>query len=112
MILKEEYFAYISGTKFDKGYRYKITGDTNCGRDKFKYLSILLRNKSVIHLGCTDHIDCIDQKIQENIWLHKIITDVSSNCIGIDINKEAIDYIKTNYSNEDFANNIYMADII
>lgn len=111
MILKKEYSEYIAGTKFDKGYRYKITGRNKLGRDKIVYLSALLKGKSVIHLGCTDHVDCIDQKIKENIWLHKIITNISKDCIGIDINEEAINYIKNKYANQDYAKNIYMADI-
>ncbi len=112
MILKQEYLPYISGEKFNKGYRFKVSGpNTIKERDKIKYLSRLLKGKSVVHLGCTDHIDCIDQKIKENIWLHKIITEVSQECIGIDINQEAIDYIKDKYKDENFAENIYMGDI-
>ncbi len=111
MILKKEYFDYISGTKFNKGYSFKISGKNQIRGDKIKYLSTLLSNKSVIHLGCTDHIDCIEQKIDENIWLHKIITQVSTQCIGIDINNEAIEFIKEKYPNEEFSKNIHLADI-
>lgn len=112
MILKKEYYDYITGAKFDRGFKYKIAGGIKFGgEDKIAYLASLLKGKSVIHLGCTDHIDYIDLKIRENIWLHKIITDISKTCIGIDINEEAIEYIKKKYAGKNFANNIYAADI-
>lgn len=112
MILKQEYYPYISGDKFDKGYRFKIGGGSKIQEnDKIKYLVKILKGKSVIHLGCTDHVDCIEQKIKENIWLHRIITNVSSECIGIDINQEAIDFIHKRYGDKKFAKNIYMGDI-
>ena len=110
MILKKEYFSYISGKKFDKGFKYRISGSDK-RKDKIEYLSSILKGKSVVHLGCTDHVNCIDQKIKDNIWLHKIVTELSSHCIGIDINEEAIQYIKENYTDERFANNIHLADI-
>ena len=111
MILKEEYYDYIKGLKFDKGYCYKIIGQSKAGGGKIEYLTALLHNKSVIHLGCTDHMDCIEQKIKENIWMHKVLTEVSGNCIGLDINEKAVEFIKKRYAKKPFAENIHVADI-
>lgn len=111
MYLTEEDYDYIKGNKFSKGYRLKIKGDDVKKKDKICYLSKILQNKSVIHLGCTDHLECIDDKIKNNVWMHKIITSVSNKCVGLDINGEAINYLKKNYENEVFVQNIYEADI-
>lgn len=56
----------------------------------------LIKNTNVIHLGCSDHIQVINEKIQTDTWLHKLITENSKKCIGIDIDKQSIDYIKNN----------------
>lgn len=50
--------------------------------------------KKIIHLGCTDHINYIEYRLNTGGYLHKLLTDVSEECIGIDIAKEAIDYLK------------------
>lgn len=50
--------------------------------------------KKIIHLGCTDHINYIEQRLSTGSYLHKLLTDVSEDCIGIDIAQEAIDYLK------------------
>lgn len=67
-----------------------------------------MKNKSIIHLGCADHLDLIMKKISNNTWLHKILTENAAECIGIDINKEAIDYIKNNAG----FSNVYYCDIL
>lgn len=71
----------------------------------------LLKGKSVIHLGCADHVEYIEQKVREDVWFHKLITDISSECIGIDIDQDAIDLIHKRYAGKKYAENIYMADI-
>lgn len=52
-------------------------------------------NKKIIHLGCTDHINFIEYRLSTGSYLHKLLTDVSTECLGIDIAQEAIDYLKT-----------------
>lgn len=47
---------------------------------------------SVIHLGACDHKNLIDDKIRRNEWLHKLLTENSSQCIGFDINEESVKY--------------------
>jgi len=68
----------------------------------------LIKNTNVIHIGCSDHIQVINEKIQTNTWLHKLITDNSKNCIGIDIDRESIEYIKNNLG----YTNVFHGDIL
>lgn len=58
------------------------------------YLLDLFENKKVIHLGCTDHIEIIQTKLDMGNYLHNLITCVSAKCIGVDINKKALEFIK------------------
>ena len=68
----------------------------------------LIKNTNVIHIGCSDHIQVINEKIQTNTWLHKLITDNSKNCIGIDIDRESIAYIKNSLG----YTNVFHGDIL
>lgn len=54
----------------------------------------IIKNKRVIHIGCSDHIQVIEEKIKHNKWLHKLISENSSDCIGIDIDSESISFIQ------------------
>jgi hypothetical protein len=58
------------------------------------YLSILFGAKKVVHLGCTDHLGIIQQKLDSGQYLHNLITFVADKCLGVDINKEAIQYLR------------------
>jgi hypothetical protein len=85
---------YLNGETFEKSLTVEI------GRSKHRIISReaaiteIIRNKNVIHIGCSDHIQIINEKIKNNTWLHKLITDNAHKCIGIDIDKESIEFIK------------------
>jgi len=66
----------------------------------------LVRNKCVLHLGCTDHLHVIDDKIKDGVYLHQNLSGVASECLGIDINKETIEYL-----NKLGITNVILADI-
>lgn len=93
--------------KYLKGEAFKTSLFVDIGRSKHRIISRevaiteMIRDKNVIHIGCSDHIPVIKQKISNNSWLHKLITDNARNCIGIDIDRESIKFIKkeTEYQN-------------
>ena len=86
--------------KYLKGEAFQNNLNVVIGKEKHEIISRektivdFIRDKDVIHIGCSDHIQIIDSKIRDNIWLHKLITEKARKCIGIDIDKESIDYIK------------------
>jgi 2-polyprenyl-3-methyl-5-hydroxy-6-metoxy-1,4-benzoquinol methylase len=55
----------------------------------------LVYDKEILHLGCTDHLPVIKHKIENGIYLHQQISRVAAVCVGIDINSEAVDYVRT-----------------
>jgi len=55
----------------------------------------LVYDKEILHLGCTDHLPIIKHKIESGIYLHQQISRVASVCVGIDINREALEYVRT-----------------
>lgn len=98
MSVYEEWKDYLTGKEFSNGkiFNYK---DLEYGRPRFSALKKILHEKeelkSVIHLGCCDHLPLIDEKIQNNKWLQKILVEHSKCVLGIDIDKEAVEYVKS-----------------
>ena len=90
----EQLDDYLSGKKFDRGLTIKWKFDNKL-ISRIDYLSEICKGKNVIHLGCLDHsMDTITRKIADNTWLHKRLTDVSAQCLGIDIDPTLIDKVK------------------
>lgn len=66
----------------------------------------IVENKKVLHLGCTDHLSIIKYKLERGIYLHRQLSYVTNKCLGIDINREAADFLKS-----EGINNIIISDI-
>jgi SAM-dependent methyltransferase len=67
----------------------------------------LVQGKTVLHIGCTDHKELIDIKMKNHEYLHVKLMEHARIIHGIDINKEAIDYLRTKYN----ITNIYYCDV-
>ncbi len=66
---------------------------------KHKILLDYVKDKRIVHYGCIDDsTDIIDSKIKNNIYLHKLLSDASSSCIGVDINTEIMTYLKETHT--------------
>lgn len=104
--------------KYLKGDAFQTSLNVEIGKEKHKIISReraitdIIKNTAVVHIGCSDHIQVINDKIRNNIWLHKLITDNATNSIGIDIDKESIEFIKNElgYKNV-FHGNILIDDL-
>ena len=106
MNLSEDNLAYVEGRKFSAGMHLKIKQEENAqGRTEF--IENLVRGKSIIDIGCLDHLPLIQQKLKNNTWLHSRLTNVASECLGFDINKEGIDFVHSELG----VSNIYYGDI-
>jgi hypothetical protein len=99
--------AYLSGEKFLED----LEVDLSVGLHRISRVNKILKEvkgKNVIHVGCVDHIPLIDSKIRNNEWVHKLITDHTTKCIGIDTNAEGIEYIQSKYNYK----NVVCADLL
>jgi len=66
----------------------------------------LTSNKKVLHLGCADHMEAIKDKINNGTHLHQQLSRIAAKYLGIDINKEAVEYLASIG-----INNIILSDI-
>src|SRR5450759_4825000 len=108
MKIEPQVLKYLKGDAFQSSLNVEI------GKEKHKIISReaaiteIIRDMNVIHIGCSDHIQIINDKIRNNTWLHKLISDNSKKCIGIDIDKESIEFIKKELGYQ----NVYHGNIL
>ena len=108
MNLDEDIYPYIKGDKFSCGIRMKLSDEKGKSIYRIELLEALVSGKKIIHLGCLDHVPLIEPKIKSNIWLHKRLTDVADTCLGIDIDKFGVEYVRDRIG----YNNVICADIV
>lgn len=95
MKFNKDVLDFLKGTKFSNGLKVIISSPENNIPFRMNYIEKLVKGKNIIHLGCLDHnITLIEQKIKQNIWFHKKLDECSNKCLGIDINRDGIEYIK------------------
>jgi Methyltransferase domain len=51
----------------------------------------LVEGKRVIHVGCCDHTEILEERIKANMWLHSLLTEKAEKCLGIDINRQGVE---------------------
>lgn len=74
---------------------------------RIELIEKLCEEKKVVHIGFADHKDLIVKKIQNNIWLHGRILKKAQKCVGIDIDREMVEFIRKEFSIE----NLYCLDV-
>ena len=80
---------FLTGEKFSSGYRFEFKHPDPL-EDRFSVFEKKFLKKSVLHVGCVDHLPVIEAKMRRNTWVHNRIANVTSRCIGFDINGEGI----------------------
>ncbi len=107
MKIDENSIPYLEGKKFSNSLIFPVSYEY-VNMDRLSYLEAKCANKKVVHIGFADHIPLVPEKIKNNKWLHQRLLNVSSRCIGVDVDAEALDYFAKNYS----YNDIYLHDVV
>jgi len=107
MKIDSEVIKFLKGDTFQTSFTINLSKSKHDNISREAFITDMTRGTRVIHIGCSDHIKVINEKIKTKTWLHKLLTDNSEKCIGIDIDKESIVYIKTELG----YNNVYQGDI-
>ncbi len=105
MKLDEKTLEYLKGNKFSNSLEVSYDYYEPIP-NRIKFLREMAKGKRILHLGCLDHMPLIDDKIKRNQWLHKELTDSASLCLGVDIDAETKEYVKSKYGFE----NIILGD--
>jgi hypothetical protein len=89
----EKHLDYLKGTKFNNVLRVPFSDSSILTTRKDKLIE-LVKGKNIIHVGCVDHMELIAARKKQGLWMHDLLMQNSKRCLGIDINKEGIDYLK------------------
>jgi len=93
MNFSENIFQYLNKRKFSNGLVINLHGK-NYNLNRIELTRKILFDKKVVHIGCADHLPLIEEKMIESTWLHGEMDKVTKQLIGLDINKEAISFIR------------------
>jgi 2-polyprenyl-3-methyl-5-hydroxy-6-metoxy-1,4-benzoquinol methylase len=110
MKIEPRFEPYLLGTTFDNELAFSTAPVRTSGRelcDRLGYLVNLCRGRRVLHLGCCDHPPLIPAKFKEGTWLHEQLTRASAECLGLDIDSEAVEFVKR----ETGFDNVWVADL-
>ena len=107
MKFESNIMPYLEGKKFSNGLSFPIAAQT-ANLDRLTFIEEQCTGKKVVHVGFADHIPLIPEKIKNNNWLHARLLKVAEQCIGVDVDKEAFDYVQNNYSYPD----LYLHNVI
>jgi hypothetical protein len=91
-----ELLTYLRGEQFSNGLELKISAGSTPLVDRLDYLEHRVRGKRVIHLGCVDHLEILEEKRRAGKWLHDRLSAAAVECLGIDNNVEGIRHIREN----------------
>ncbi len=108
MKIDPQVLKYLKGEAFQSSLNVELSKEKHGMISRESAITAIIRNTDVIHIGCSDHLQIIKDKIKNNIWLHKLISENSKNCIGIDIDKESIEFIKKELG----YNNVFYGNIL
>jgi len=106
MKLDAKAFSYIDGKSFSDVFVLSIE-QLGRIRERMEFVEEIVKGKSVLHIGCLDHVPLIESRIQGGCYFHQRLTNIASECLGIDINREGIDYVREKFH----FSNIYFGDI-
>ena len=89
---------FLTGKTLDTNFSFPISHvDVKTPTDRVTFLGSLLENKTVLHIGCADHLNVIDAKITTGKHLHSALIKRSKIVTGIDLNVEAIEHLQEKY---------------
>lgn len=111
MKISNDYLTYLNGSRFHNGLEFPINdhlATESFVPDRFNYIKKIGAGKKILHVGCADHLQLIDAKRASGIWMHDYLSQISSECLGIDINREAVNYI----NNKLGIKNVIYADVL
>jgi len=108
MKFQNDIYPFFTSKKFSTDLKVNLKNDEDMLLDRISMLEKLTKNKKIIHLGCCDHVDLINEKIIANVFLHERLYKNCNRCLGIDINTKGIEILKKSLK----YNDVFSADII
>jgi len=99
-------YDYLRGSSFNENITFKFDFSLPV-RHRQDILLALAQGRRVLHVGCCDHVQLLEQKLANGTWLHGQLSDVATQCVGVDIDVHAVSRVRelSGYQN------IYCGDV-
>lgn len=94
MYFSQEDLQYIAGEKFHNSYKMRLYNNRLYSR--IEQILEIVKDKKVLHIGCCDHLELIENKIKHHIWLQGLLDEKCTDVLGIDIDDQATSFVNTN----------------
>jgi hypothetical protein len=94
---------YLRGERFSNALEVPASSPEAAVPGRMSYLEERVRGSKVIHLGCVDHLPIIEAKLAADTWLHSRLSRSAARCLGVDINPEGIEYLRSRLGYSDLA---------
>ncbi len=92
---------FLEGKKFSSSEPFKVAEAQQEIILRLDYLEKLAAGKKIVHIGFADHLPIIRQRVETNMWLHKRLMHSAERVIGIDIDREATEFVQREFGIED-----------
>jgi len=94
--------ALLTGAEFDENAGIQFKRGENV-EDRIDLLCRMVAGKNVIHLGFCDHLPSIAARRAAGRWLHDHLRSKAKRCLGVDINAEAVEFVRDKIGVDDIA---------
>lgn len=92
--ISKDLVPYLSGEEQSNGLYFPVYKKGVDVKDRISLLRELTKSKSVIHMGCADHVNLIESKRKNGTYLHDILIQNCSKVVGIDSDENALKMMK------------------
>jgi len=99
------HLQYIEGDEFSAALSVDLSflpSEPNNSRQDT--ICNIVSEKKVLHIGCTDHLPVIDEKILSGRHLHTALLEVCEKVIGVDIDQPSLDHLAQKHGISDIYN--------
>lgn len=93
MLFDQKTQSYLYGNDISNGHWIEVGCQPLISRNKL--LAQLSDQKDVLHIGCADHIELIEEKRNNGSYLHDIIKKASKSLDGCDVNSDALEKMRS-----------------
>jgi SAM-dependent methyltransferase len=102
-----EMSRFLKGEAFSSGLRWTIGQARLAVPTRWDVIRRTCAGKNVLHVGFADHLPLIERKHRDGTWLHGQLHSIARRCAGIDINSEAVGFVRERLGIDD----VYVADV-
>jgi hypothetical protein len=90
------FVSYLSSRAFSENVTFSLRNKTALS-NRADLIVDMVRGKSVIHVGCVDHLPELPEKIAAGTWFHGRLLEAASRCVGTDINRVGVELLRSRW---------------